>query len=268
MDLINFQTQFAFETTHTTHKQNQKEKKTKMNTTTQTETVNKTSAEIKAFNELNSAAIEAGLMTLQVQSPAAAAAELKAAAAAEASAKAKAKEDARNLKLKNIVIAAGGNTSSFELRPYYANTGSIFRTGQLKGFRLTWGFDGGANYPLNTQGFLNWEKIEAKIIEVVNSQKEVRLADAAKAAKLAAGTADLGEILTAHNKAMGTHNKAEANGDGTFRLFNDRFVENFRRTGGHWSQETVHSAVTAAQIAALTEAKLAYAAAVKAILAK
>jgi len=240
-----------------------------MNTTTQTETVNKTSAEIKAFNELNSAAIEAGLMTLQVQSESAARAELKAAAAAEASAKAKAKADARDLKLKNIVIAAGGNTAAFELRPYYTNTGSVFRTGNLKGFRLTWAYGEGANYPLNAQGFLNWEKIEAKVIEVVNAQKAVRLAEAAKAAKLAAGKADLGEILTAHNKAMGgTERKAEANGDGTFRLFSERFVNNFHRSGGHWTQDTVHAAVTAEQIAALTKAKLAYAAAVKAILAK
>ena len=238
-----------------------------MNTTTQTEIVNKTSAEIKAFNELNSAAIEAGLMTLQVQSPAAAAAELKAAADAEARAEAKAKEDARNLKLKNIVIAAGG-TSGFELRPYHEKTYSVFRTGPLKGFRLTWGFDGGANYPLNAQGFLNWEKIEAKVIEVVNAQKAAAAAAADKAAKLTAGKADLGEILVAYNKAMGTDCKAAANGDGTFRLFSEHFVQNFRRAGGHWSTSTVHWSITAANIAALTEAKLAYDAAVKAILAK
>jgi len=239
-----------------------------MNTTTQTEIVNKTSAEIKAFNELNSAAIEAGLMTLQVQSPAAAAAELKAAADAEARAKAKAKEDARNIKLKNIVIAAGG-TSGFELRPYHGKTSSYsFRTGPVKGYRLTWGFDGGANYPLDMQGFLNWEKIEAKVIEVINDQKAINAAEAAKAAKLAAGEAELGEILVAYNKAMGTSCKAAALGDGSFRLFNDHFIQNFRRAGGHWSTSTVQSCVTAAQIAALTEAKLAYAAAVKAILAK
>ena len=227
---------------------------------------NKTSAAIAAYNSDNAEAIEAGLLLGQVQSASAAADEAKQAAYAAEKAKQQDAQAKREQRLRDIVLAAGG-TSGFSLSAYYA-TSTYYRSGALKGYRLTWGFDGGANYPLNASGDINWKKVEAKVVEVLEENRAVAAAKAAAAAKLAAGSEALGEILTAYNKAMCSDCKAEANGDGTFRLFSDHFVQNFRRAGGHWSTSTVHSSVTAAQIAALTEAKLAYTAACAAILAK
>jgi hypothetical protein len=228
---------------------------------------NKTSAEIAAFNASNAAAIEAGLLLEQVQSASAAADEAKQAACAAEKAKQQDAQAKRDQRLHSIVIAAGG-TAGFALSAYYAKSTSYYRNGALKGYRLTWGFEGGANFPLSADGDINWKKVEAKVCEVLEENRAVAAAKAAAAAKLAAGSEALGEILTAYNKTHSSNCKAEANADGTFRLFSDHFVENFRRAGGCWVQNTVYRAISAEQIAALTAAKRTYAAACAAILAK
>ena len=227
---------------------------------------NKTSAAIAAYNSDNAEAICAGLLLEQVQSASAAADEAKQAAYAAEKAKQQDAQAKRDQRLHEIVIAAGG-TSGFALSAYYAAS-TYYRSGALKGYRLTWGFDGRANYPLNASGDINWKKVEAKVREVLEENRAVAAAKAAAAAKLAAGSEALGEILTAYNKAHSSNCKAEANGDGTFRLFNDHFVANFQRAGGYWAQHTAYGAISAEQIAALTAAKRAYADACAAILAK
>ena len=228
---------------------------------------NKTSAEIAAFNAANAEAIEAGLLLEQVQSASAAADEAKQAAYAAEKAKQQDAQAKRDQRLRDITIAAGG-TSGFYLIPYYAKSIVYYHSGALKGYRLTWGFDGRASIPLNASGDINWKKVEAKVVEVLEENRAVAAAKAAAAAKLAAGSEALGEILTAYNKAHSSDCKAEANGDGTFRLFSDCFVENFRRAGGSWQKRTTFGAITAEQIAALTYAKRAYTAACAAILSK
>lgn len=228
---------------------------------------NKTSAAIAAYNSDNAEAIEAGLLLEQVQSASAAADEAKQAAYAAEKAKQQDAQAKRDQRLHEIVIAAGG-TSGFALSAYCAASTHYRLSGALKGYRLTWGFDGSANYPLNASGDINWKKVEAKVVEVLEENRAIAAAKAAAAAKIAAGSEALGEILTAYNKAHSRNCKAEANGDGTFRLSQDHFVANFQRAGGYWAQHATYGAISAEQIAALTAAKRAYADACAAILAK
>jgi len=228
---------------------------------------NKTSAAIAAYNSDNAEAIEAGLLLEQVQSASSASEEAKQAAYAAEKTKQQDAQAKRDQRLHEIVLVAGG-TSGFSLKAYYAASTHYRLSGALKGYRLTWGFDGRASYPLNASGDINWKKVEAKVVEVLEENRAVAAAKAAAASKLAAGSEALGEILTAYNKAHSSDCKAEANGDGTFRLFRDCFVENFRRAGGSWQKRTTFGAITAEQIVALTDAKRAYTAACVAILAK